>query len=689
MIFERLTLHNFQRYGGTSTIEFPTTDDHSLVVLLAPNNTGKTTILRAIEFLFYGTLGGETRETAWKIVTDIVRDETPPGNEVTAWVEARVQLPNDETCTIRRQIAARRPTPSQWKAEALELLWKKTDNPKEAFIPDDGHLQVKIDNAVPPDLFSWFYFHGEPAKGKMGHGANIGVLEPLKKVLQLRRWRDARTNLDAVVKSLRQQEEKEAGANRAFIEARKREDVVRRSLAENRIALNELKKALSELERSKLSLEAEMTEVSSKARESEELHGQLSKHRLGEQKAQQALKAADTQLCDLIRSSLGVTLLTPAFPPVNRHLSALRDRNLLPADVSRGFIERLLKGTTCVCGSCLDDGKKKELENYLGKTLAAQTNRDLVSLADALEGGNDSPLSRRAAAFPGQVSRLKAEKSAAATDLSSARTAIEGISPKIENSSITRFRELYEALRKTEREIKDNERAQAEKTQSIRIQEASLTNLAAEINKARPKRGADKMEGISKAIALGEKVREKLSDGETAFRQAVHGILQERLNHYFGAATSGNTAWIDRETFLPSMRDRSGLIVTNPGGGEQQVLHLAFVIALAELRTAINEDMKSAGLGGRLLGDQSFVLDSPFTSADPNFMKAIAEFLPGKAPQMLLLLAKQNWPDSVRETLAPHITRGYGVKLHTPVAPNDPEAFRFPLAAVEFLVQAE
>ena len=97
----------------------------------------------------------------------------------------------------------------------------------------------------------------------------------------------------------------------------------------------------------------------------------------------------------------------------------------------------------------------------------------------------------------------------------------------------------------------------------------------------------------------------------------------------------------------------------------------------AVIQSLTQQAIKAAGLGVRLLGDQSFVLDSPFTSADPNFMKAIAEFLPGKAPQMLLLLAKQNWPDSVRETLALHISRVYGVRLHTPVTPNDPESFRF------------
>ena len=48
-----------------------------------------------------------------------------------------------------------------------------------------------------------------------------------------------------------------------------------------------------------------------------------------------------------------------------------------------------------------------------------------------------------------------------------------------------------------------------------------------------------------------------------------------RETHYFGAATSGNTAWIDRENFLPSMHDRNNLVVTNPGGGEQPVFPLS------------------------------------------------------------------------------------------------------------------
>lgn len=677
MIFERLTLHNFQRYGGSNTIEFPSSEECSLVVVLAPNNTGKTTILRAIEFLFYGSLSGERPEAAWKLVTDVVREETKPGTEVKAWVEARLKFPNDELRTVRREIVAKRQNEKQWIVEGPRLLWKHTDRDNERFTEDDGFMEARIDSAVPPDLFSWFYFHGEPAKGKMGHGASAGVLEPLKKVIQIRRWKDARNNLDAVIKGLRAQETKEAGANRAYIEARSREGIVRKGLESNRIDLNELKKVYSDLNRERVKLEEELSIVSAQAKASQDLYGKLQKHKLDEQKAARAVQDADQQVGELIRKSLAIPLLTPAFGPVDQHLQALRTRNLLPADVSRGFIERLLKGTSCVCGSCLDEEKRAELERYLGKTLAAQTNQDLVALANVLEGGEDSPLKRRARAFAGTLTKLKAERSAALQALTNAQTAIQGLMPKIEEAAITRFSELIQAVRNIELRIKQNEASQREKEDSIKKQENALAGLANELAKARPKRGADKMEAISKAIELAENVREKLAQGESAFREAVHGILQERLTHYFGVATSGNTAWIDKETFLPSMRDRSGLTIVNPGGGEQQVLNLAFVIALAELRTVINEDLSAAGLGGRLLGDQSFVLDSPFTSADPNFMKAIAEFLPAKAPQMLLLLAKQNWPDNVRQTLAPHISKVYGVTLHTPVEPADPDAFRF------------
>ena len=122
-------------------------------------------------------------------------------------------------------------------------------------------------------------------------------------MIQIRRWKDARTNVQAVIQSLRQQEAKEAGANQAFLDLRQRESVVRKNLETNRLDLNDLKNAEAELNRNRARLDAELADVSSKAKVSQELHAQLQKHKLDEQKAQQAIKTADSQVCELLKGS--------------------------------------------------------------------------------------------------------------------------------------------------------------------------------------------------------------------------------------------------------------------------------------------------------------------------------------------------------------------------------------------------
>lgn len=59
MIFKRVTLHNSHRYRGENSIIFSAPGPgkaSTKVLVLALNNSGKTTILRALRSLFYGRL---------------------------------------------------------------------------------------------------------------------------------------------------------------------------------------------------------------------------------------------------------------------------------------------------------------------------------------------------------------------------------------------------------------------------------------------------------------------------------------------------------------------------------------------------------------------------------------------------------------------------------------------------------
>lgn len=680
MVFERITLHNFQRYHGTSSIDFPDPDQSkSIVLVLAPNNSGKTTVLRALEFLLFGHLHGYDRSTLWNLANYHARQSTPQGENLSVWVEARLRIGNNEPITIRREFSVRQTGPDRWAAEGPYLLSKKIDRPTADLIPEaDGSLQSQIEADVPPDLFSWFYFAGEPANGRMSSSNSMALTEPLRKAIQIRRWSDAIFTAKETLNNLRKQLKKASESHGAYAELLRRKDVVTRNRDSNREALIEAHNRLNELKSEFQELDSECLRTSKKAEESQELYQRLKDQEQKRDRAKDLLQKSEKDVASLIARSAGLPLLEPGLPEIGKRLKELRNANLLPADISKGFIERLLAASQCVCGRDHDDGARQHLESYLEQTLASRTNNDLVNLANALEGGESSPIYESIQNYPKRLQSAIGRKSEAVRDQKQAEEAISDLEPRVESSSIETFSRLIKQRNEVSSKVRTQERETDELARTIKTQENTLQGLKDDLTKARPKRGADKLALLEGAIKVSEKLVENLQEGQQTFQNTVYDLLQQRLSAHFDPAVSGdNRAKLDRQTLLPVIIDSAGNTIKNAGGGETQVLSIAFVVSLAELRSQINKDMKEAGLAGRLLGEQSFILDSPFTSADHNYMRAIADFLPNKAPQLLVLLAKQNWPDTVREALEPHIASAYGVTLHTSAKAHDPSSFEF------------
>ena len=55
MLIKKLELENFRQYIGSQTIEFSTDRDKNVTVLIGVNTSGKTTLVRAFEWVLYGT----------------------------------------------------------------------------------------------------------------------------------------------------------------------------------------------------------------------------------------------------------------------------------------------------------------------------------------------------------------------------------------------------------------------------------------------------------------------------------------------------------------------------------------------------------------------------------------------------------------------------------------------------------
>ena len=55
MRFRKLTLENFRPYYGINELKFDLTDEKNIIIIEGNNGHGKTSLLRAIQWVFYGS----------------------------------------------------------------------------------------------------------------------------------------------------------------------------------------------------------------------------------------------------------------------------------------------------------------------------------------------------------------------------------------------------------------------------------------------------------------------------------------------------------------------------------------------------------------------------------------------------------------------------------------------------------
>lgn len=679
MLFDRIRIHNFQRYAGDFEILFPDPEKKaSLIVVLAPNNTGKTTIIRALKFLLYGDLGTKTSANAWELLNERVRSSADEGENLKVFVEARIRISGEEPITIRRSMTVRKFGENQkWAVEGPMLHHKKSDNAGDKFTKDDGLIQGKLIRAVPEELFSWFYFHGEPAGGKMAHGGADGLRSSLQRVIQLQRWEDSHALAYKLVSKITQEIAGEMGANTEFNRIQSQLNTIQKGLDDTKASLT---KCSDLLEEGATKLEALDSRIDIRAKTATNAENLLKQIRDLERRKQEHLNAAERSAMayrNLVSKAGALPFLRSAFDIVDHRLDGLRKCNLLPADVSKGFIERLLEQKNCVCGRPHDKKAIEYLNEYLASTLATQTNSDLLTLSNRLDPKTGSPYRKRIEGLANELRRLQEAEQSERRKASDTGRDLDQLQPP-DQGELDDFQSLLKDRRVLSAKIDNIKEKQREYLSTRENQEKAIKRWKDDLRAIAPKNRGGKVNALQDELAKAEKLLAAVETGRDRFQTSVATILRSHLSELFdNAVTSGNRSTIHPRTLLPAIQTPGGQIERDPGGGEKQVLELAYVIALSQLRREINDTVREAGLGGNLLGPQSFILDSPFTSVDPNYMRVIADFLPKKAQQMMILVAKQNWHETIREGLEDHVTDVYAITLHTSSEIKESDAYRF------------
>jgi hypothetical protein len=662
VIFRQLKFRDFLVFPGEQSLDLRSERDNSLVVVLAPNNTGKTSVIRALKFLFYGDLADCNESTAYRLLNDRSRSLCPSGSELVGYVQATVEF-DGQPLTVQRTIRARKSGRDQWLNPAIELSELRIGG-NTVVIPDrQGILQGRLKTMVPPTLFDAFYFKGEPLDGKLLGGVS-GIRKSLESFLHEDAWLEAEKAAEAVRAQLTKELEKLTEKHADYGKLLRQEEFIQDHLRKLAASEAQIREQLESATTQWNEVSEALVQLGS-ASEAERQLSQLKECSARRDQAKQARDRADAEIARAVGQSKGIPFLLGAIPTARRILSALRDDNILPADVSERFVERVLAAPKCVCGQVHTNDTREAWTRYKDKTLSADLSRGLSDLLRAVEDQGSHSYVQLAKTIAQRLEMLAAQRATACAELDLQERQIRELQAQLANSPV-------EAIRGHTRKLGElANRRQHLQDELTKVQSdagfvrKNLERVKAEKEKAKPAGViAQKERQISKTRERSERLRLLIQNSREVLKRSFHKILQDSVAEYYdSAATDGSKARINRSDLLPKI-ESNGQIHGNLGGGQSQLLALAYIVSLARLRKTLHEQMVEIGIGLGKVDDQSFFLDSPFNQMTDHYAHAIARFLRGNARQVVMLMARHQW-NLVREIIEPDVERVYVFQFRT------------------------
>lgn len=662
MIIKQLRFCNFLIFPGEQILNLPTEKDSNLIVILAPNNTGKTNVIRALKFLFYEHLADCSRNTAYRLINDRARAQTKIGSEAFGWVEITLDR-EDGPFTVRRTIKVCKTGKDQWMEPDFSLCRVIRNVKTHLIAGEEDLLEAKLHALVPETLFDAFYFKGEPLDGKLLGGVTA-IRESLASFLHEDRWEEAERAAEAVRQSYTRELEKLTEKNAEYNRLLRNEELFRGHMLKEQEQLEERKNALSAAAADFEDLTARLQELGSGG-DGEKLVKQLREYRSALDRAHKARARADTDIARLVGSSRGIPFLLGALPMARRVLAQMQEDNILPADVSERFVNRVLSAPKCVCGRPHDDETRASWTRYREKTLSADLNRGLSDLLAAVQPDTSQSYERATVELCQRLTQLLEDRAHCIKEIQSLDPLVQETEQQLQQSPVEQIQQIGKQLRDLSGTRQQLQSEVTRLEQSVEAIKKNIKKLKDEMEKARPSGAvAQKERLLQKGRMRAEKLRLLIHESREVLSKSFHRILQDSVSEYYDrAAYDGSRARINRTTLLPAI-ESNGQVHGNLGGGQSQLLALAYIVSLSRLRKSLHSEMQELGIGFGKLDDQSFFLDSPFNHMTDHYAHAIAKFLGGNARQVVLLLARHQW-NLVKDIIEPITDCLYAFKYHT------------------------
>lgn len=666
MKIERLIIENFRQFRGRQEINFATAKGRNVTVIHADNGFGKTALLNALLWGFYG-YDGLTEDLPKKdcILTESVAltSKRPADDCARVIIEF---FDGEEHYTLTRCLTLSQQRNDPRKAD-LTLEIRREDG--ATVVEESPRLaQLKIDNLMPRGISQYLFFNGERIDHLAMERSAGDITDAIHQMLGLQLLqqtvadlehpnvkgvlsRELRDNTDAETQSLLdeiEQLEKDVVEFQEKLELNKANQAANlreKKQIDANLAANEVARAL-QLERT--AIETEVTQL---------------EQQIGEQSRRLAALIAEQ----------GYSLLAEPLSKEGEALAeALRQADKLPPKVNVDFVKDLLAGGRCLCGCDLKPGS--DAYKAVEKWYAVAGDKSLSVAVSFLDKAIGAIRSSSASTRTALHSATK-DRAALRMKLNKHRERLEDISAKLDEKEDDAVHGLNARREKLEREyhvLLGDERLWsrdlAEAKTDLEQKRAQLKDKKQKEKTAEQARR--RLTAVNASIELLEQVL-KLE------RDDLRVQLGEEIRRNFDAVKLKPEHWLElTPNFTLRLLKRTGLegddetIDVAHSTGERQLMSLVFMASLVALaRRRSERPMIVQGLNGR---EFPLVMDSPFGQLGEDMRSGVAEWVPTLAPQVILLVTASQYKGEVEEKLTEgrRVGRRYLLGYHAKVKPE-------------------
>jgi len=651
MILDEIRLKDFRCFYGECSITFSSDKDKNVTLIYAENGVGKTTLLNALLWCFYG----ETTSRFEK-KDDILNYDAKKEGRTLASVE--VLFEHNDSHYIAKRFSRADPASDGGRSFVLARF----DRGGQIDVPSPDTF---INTVIPREMASHFLFDGEHAEVFLGEKNRASIRGAVRDILGCSLIETAIDDLQAISNQFRKQIPS-TPATKKIEELNGRMDALGSQI-------DTAKQEIARLEKSRQLTEEQINDIDTKLRDTsaaKEL--QRSRERLSEQlkRVEKRQKDADNEVYKWLGENGRFIVSKKITEETFDFLNDESHRGRIPSPYNEEFVRDVLEAETCICGAPLPPGSEasKQVARLLEKA-ANQVMRDRITKVRA----RLSSLKSERAKAPNRLINAKERSAEANEEFGTIEAQLGEIHDKLKGINVSDIASREQKREELRKDLSDIDRKIGALEIGIGNAEREKPQIDREINTLAQQ---DQQTAIyAKRRNLCESIKGILELQLVEEENVARKVLRFGIRKILEATT--------RKVLTLRMSDDYGISLVNSDGmalpkssGENQLLGLAFTAALVEFAKIREKAEDYKLLPGTIA---PLVLDSPFGQLDESYRHTTAEFIPKMARQVVLLLSRSQGSEEVLAALQSHVGAEFLLVRHNkdPIGDRKPESRYF------------